>query len=186
MPSGRLQPIGQPPVNNHPFFLTKLLSDTTIKLMKKKATAKIKMAPKSLVKKRSSVRYAKQTNPPVFTLQRVIVTTGFALLFVVFGLSYKNTDIRGVLGASIYRPLFVQSTVMWNPLKNASGYDVYYKQENEQSFSNSVMKVPADKTFVTIKNLKRGVVYEYQVFALIHGADVPVTSLLQMTNSSPM
>lgn len=134
--------------------------------------------------KRSRTRRTTSRGKSLFSSQRTLIIT-FALLVVVFGLSYRDTNARAVLGASIFRPLFAESTITWQPVDGASGYDIYYKQNNEDTFSYSVMNLPPTATSYTVKNLKKGVTYLYQVSAIVDGADVPTAGLQTMT-VSPM
>ena len=101
-----------------------------------------------------------------FTFQRLVIfTTCLLLVLGVFSLK-KNSITQSVAGISVMKGLFSQVEVAWDPIDGATSYNLYYKQKDDQEFTNSVRNIPADITQYLISYLVKGKEYEYKLAAV--------------------
>ena len=56
--------------------------------------------------------------------------------------------------------------VMWKSVTGAKSYNIYYKESGDKKYMHAVPQLPWDATSYTIKFLKKGVWYKYNVSAV--------------------
>lgn len=143
-----------------------------------------KTAPKT---KKTTKRISKPA-PTSHTIvfRRIIVIA--ACVVVAFGLFLNRQDVsRAVAGTSIARGLYMQATVPMPQLTNAVSYNIYYKQTNEHTFTNSVRSISPKVSTYTISYLKKGTDYEYRVAAVDNtGKEFLFTDPRPLTDLQPM
>ena len=117
-------------------------------------------------RKSTSRRRVTRRSGPVLTLRRItIIGSLFGLLFFVV-LPNRHIVTQSVQGASIFRGMYAQATVIWDAVPGAVSYNIYYKEPNDTSYSHSVQKIPSNMTSYTIAYLKKNVSYTYRISAV--------------------
>jgi hypothetical protein len=152
----------------------------------KKKTAPKKTAQRKTVKRTIPRSHSTSRNQTLLFRRIVIIS---ACLVMVIGLAAsfnRGAASQAVAGATITRGLFNQTTVTIPSTPNATGYNIYYKQQGEQKFTNAVRNIPVYVHQYTINYLKKGVTYQYTQAAIVGGKEVNFTPLKTVTNLQSM
>jgi fibronectin type 3 domain-containing protein len=150
----------------------------------KKKTAPKKAATKKTVKR----TIPKSSNKETVLFRRIVIISACLVLALV-GIvdANRHAVTQAVAGASIMQGLFNQATISLHAVPNAKSYNIYYRQQGEQTFSNAVRNIPIDVHDYTISDLKKGVTYEYQVSAENSGGkEIYFSDIKTLTNVQPM
>jgi hypothetical protein len=156
-----------------------------LKTVMKKRTAPKRPARKT-VKRTIPHSRASSRNQTVFFRRIVIISACLVMVIGVFATFNRGTASQAVAGASIARGLFMQATVELPSVPNASGYNIYYKQQSDQKFTNAVRNIPTSVQQYTISYLKKGVTYEYTEAAIVDGKEVDFSPIQTLTNLQSM
>lgn len=81
---------------------------------------------------------------------------------------------------------FSWAKVMWNPAPGVLMYNIYYKESADKTWTHAVRSLPSNSTSYTIKYLKRGVVYWYNLAAVNGSGSEYWWSGVKKLDSSPM
>jgi hypothetical protein len=152
----------------------------------KKKTAPKKTAQRKTVKRTIPRSHSTSRNQTLLFRRIVIIS---ACLVMVIGLAAsfnRGAASQAVAGATITRGLFNQTTVTIPSTPNATGYNIYYKQQGEQKFTNAVRNIPVYVHQYTINYLKKGVTYQYTQAAIVSGKEINFTPLKTVTNLQSM
>lgn len=102
-------------------------------------------------------------------------------------LAHKHTVFQAVEGASIFRPMFAQTTVQIPQIEGARSYNIYYWVATDTTFTHAARNIPATSTSFTVEYLRKGVNYVYKISAVNQrGAEfwfsesTPITQLSSM------
>jgi hypothetical protein len=153
--------------------------------MKKKTAPKKSIARKSV--KRTIPRSSASSRNQTLLFRRIVIIS--ACLVMVIGIVAtfnRGAASQAVAGASITRGLFNQATVTIPSVPNATGYNIYYKQQGSQNFTDAVRNIPANVQQYTISYLKKGVSYQYMEAAIVDGKEVDFTPVTTITNLQSM
>jgi hypothetical protein len=153
--------------------------------MKKKTAPKKTTAGKTV--KRTIPKSRSVSQNQSVTFRRIVIIS--ACLVMVFGIVATFNHGRAsqaVAGASITQGLFNQTTVSIPSTPYATGYTIYYKQQDEQNFTNAVRNIPINVHQYTISYLKKGVTYQYTEAAIVDGKEINFTPLKTITNLQSM
>ena len=150
----------------------------------KKKTVHTKTAAKKTVKR----TIPKSSKNETILFRRIIIISACLVLVVVGYVSANRHAVtKAVAGVSIMQGLFNQTTVALPSVPNAASYNIYYRQQGEQTFTNAVRGIPLSVHSYTISDLKKGVTYEYQVSAENNsGKEIYFSDIKTITNVQPM
>lgn len=153
--------------------------------MKKKTTTTKATVTKSTKKTTRKPRSEEQT----ILIHRIFIVSACLTLFVGGVLiANKQQVTQSVAGASITRGLFMEATVtVPADIANAASYNIYYKETNEEDYTNAIRNVPTSAGSYVISHLKKGTDYEYTFAAVdamgrefLFSEELPITDLRPM------
>ena len=152
----------------------------------KKKTAPQKTAARKTVK-RTIPRSRVASNNQTLLFRRIVIISACLVLVIGIAATFnRGAASQAVAGASIARGLFMQTTVSIPSVTNATGYNIYYKQQSDQKFTNAVRNIPPYISRYTISYLKKGVTYQYTEAAIVNGKEVNFTPLQTITHLQSM
>jgi hypothetical protein len=136
---------------------------------------------------RRSVKHTATPKQTVLFRRIVIISACLVLVTVTAVLLNKQQVEQSVAGASIMNGLYMQATVTMPQISDASAYNIYYKEDKDKDFVNSVRNVPTTVPTYTISHLKKGVNYQYRFAALdSSGKEFIFSEILPLTNLQSM
>lgn len=118
-------------------------------------------------RKKTIHRTKSSSAPTVFSFNRVIIITACVVLLVtVLVIPNKSQVTRTVAGASIFKPLYAQTTISLPHTTGAAFYNVYYKPVSDAEFIHALRNISGNSRTVTISYLKKKTDYVYMVSAV--------------------
>lgn len=102
-----------------------------------------------------------------FSFRRIIlVTTAIALFLGVVVLFNKNQVTQSVAGISITKGLFAQARIDLPKIEGAVSFNIYYKKQSANEYSNVARDIPINTQSYIISYLKKGEEYHYKIAAV--------------------
>lgn len=139
--------------------------------MKKKPAKKPIKADKPSKKTKPTKKAAPRTRiksqPQSISFGRIIIFSSFAVLLLAVIVNFNKTPVtQAVAGASIFRGMYNQTTILLPQIPGAVKYNIYYKATTEANYTNAVRNISANTTSYTISYLKKNTQYQYKISAL--------------------
>lgn len=151
-----------------------------------KKTAPKKTTARKTVKKTTPRSRSRSQNQSIVFRRIVIISACIVMVFGLVATFNHGGASRAVAGARITRGLFNQATIALPSIPTATGYNIYYKQQDEPQFTNAVRNIPVSVHQYTISYLKKGVTYEYTEAAIVDGKEINFTPVTTLTNLTSM
>ncbi len=151
-----------------------------------KKTAPKKSTVRKSVKRTIPRSHTSRSNQTILIRRIVIFSACLVMVIGIAATFNRGSASQAVAGAAITRGLFNQTTIWIPSVPNATGYNIYYKQQGEQKFTNAVRNIPVNVHQYTVSYLKRGVTYQYTEAAIVGGKEVNFTPITTITNLQSM
>ncbi len=141
-----------------------------------------------VMKKKAPKKFTRRIKSPLVSRTKIIYIGFFAVLVFGFMVIFDRPVMRqAVQGMSITRSFYQQAVVALPGIDGAVAYNIYYKSTADETFVNSVRKIPATVQFYTISYLKSGVSYEYKISAVnSEGSEFWMSPVGKITGATQM
>jgi hypothetical protein len=139
------------------------------------------------VSRRKSYGSADYTGVPVFFRRFIIITPIVLFVIGLVSVLVQKPMTQEVAGISVFRGMFGQASVDLPNIPQAVSYNVYYKPENMNAFTNAARDIPTTATTYLISYLKKDTAYQYRISAVDNtGAEFWFSPVLPLTNIQSM
>jgi len=149
----------------------------------KKKTAPRKTTARKTVKRTIPRSHSVSQNQSLI-VRRIVIFSACVVMVVGLVATFNHGSAsQAVAGASITRGLFNQATITLPSVPNATGYNIYYKQQDEPKYTNAVRNIPVSVHQYTVSYLKKGVTYQFTEAAIVGGKEVNFTPITIIKNN---